>query len=241
MMHHEAHARTSQGLHRDHVLGRTLTRLTAMSLAELMEANAVLDDLAYGWGNASYAATAEMLRAVVRLAAATPGPILECGSGLTTLLLGLVADRTGNRVWTLEHLSDWGARLRQVLADARVGSVRLGVSPLRSYGAFAWYTPSLADMPRDFALVICDGPPSGTAGGRYGLMPVMHGHLRPGCVILLDDVHRPDEQKVFARWLSECNATPSPWPTRHVNTTARRFGLLTLPADGQRSPRQYYG
>jgi predicted O-methyltransferase YrrM len=169
-MPHERYARVAQELHRSHVLRRTLTQFAAMSLAELMEVDGVLDDLAYGWGNASYTATPQMLQDVVRLAAAAQGPILECGSGLTTLLLGLVADRAKNQVWTLEHLPDWAARVRQILAEAHVGSVHLCVSSLLSYGAFAWYAPPLADMPRDFALTICDaGRQEGRRGGATAL------------------------------------------------------------------------
>ena len=55
--------------------------------------------------------------------------------------------------------------------------------------------------------VVCDGPPSGTVGGRYGLVPVMREHLRPGCVILLDDAWREDERAVARRWDSELGAT----------------------------------
>src|SRR5881296_3729307 len=67
------------------------------------------------WGNPSFAAKLEYLEEVARRGASVGGPILECGSGLTTLLLGLVAVRRGVDVWTLEHLPDWHDRVAQDL------------------------------------------------------------------------------------------------------------------------------
>jgi hypothetical protein len=64
-------------------------------------------------------------------------------------------------------------------------------------------------MPDRFGLVVCDGPPSQTLGGRYGLAPVMKDRLGPGCVILLDDASREGEQEVVQRWAKELPCTVS--------------------------------
>ena len=61
-------------------------------------------------------------------------------------------------------------------------------------------------MPDKFGLVICDGPPGNTIGGRYGLIPVMRTRLSKGTLILLDDASRPDEQNIAERWRQELNA-----------------------------------
>jgi len=50
-----------------------------------------LNELIVGWGNEGFAAQVDYLEEVSRHAAKTPGPILECGSGLTTIVLGLLA------------------------------------------------------------------------------------------------------------------------------------------------------
>ena len=80
-------------------------------------------------------------------------------------------------------------------------------------------------MPKDFSLVICDGPPARTPGGRYGLLPVMKSHLRPGCVILLDDVSRLEEREIIARWAEESGAKYS------FEGAEKPFGILTLPSE----------
>jgi hypothetical protein len=62
-------------------------------------------------------------------------------------------------------------------------------------------------MPGRFALVVCDGPPYDTKGGRYGLVPRMRERLQPGCVILLDDAYREQERAIARRWKAELGAS----------------------------------
>lgn len=49
-------------------------------------------------------------------------------------------------------------------------------------------------MPRDFSLVLCDGPPASTVGGRSGTLPRLHPHLGDEYVVLIDDAHRDGER-----------------------------------------------
>jgi len=167
-----------------------------------------LDDLAelrFGWGNAGWSADLVYIQQMARRAATVEGPILECGSGLTTLVLGLVAGRRGVPVWSMEHHAEWHARMASVLARLRL-STDLRLVPMNDYGEYTWYAPPREEMPTDFALVICDGPPGDTPGGRYGLLPVMREHLAPGAVVLLDDASRPEEVAVLRRWGEEAGA-----------------------------------
>jgi len=166
----------------------------------------VVAELVAAWGNEGFSSLNEYIFAFIRHARQTPGPILECGSGLSTLLLGLEAERRGIKVWTLEHHPEWAERMRQELTTCGITSVEFCQAPLRAYGEFAWYDPPLDRMPSDFSLVICDGPPGDTLGGRYGMVPIMKPRLQPGCVILLDDYERADEQTAAARWVVETGA-----------------------------------
>jgi predicted O-methyltransferase YrrM len=159
--------------------------------------------LVYGWANMHYSAREEFLAGCVAHALTTPGPILECGSGLSTVLLGAIAKRRRQRVWALEHHPDWDARVRRALDRYRLDSVVLCTAPLGRYGAYHWYAPPLEEMPERFSLVVCDGPPGNTKGGRYGMLPLMKDRLAPGCVILLDDAERPAELAIAERWAEE--------------------------------------
>lgn len=167
----------------------------------------VVAELVAAWGNESFSSLGEYIFAIVRHARLGGGSILECGSGLSTLLLGLEAGRKGRRVWTLEHHPEWAGRMERELRDETIDAVTLCRAPLRTFGAYAWYDAPNDRMPRDFSLVICDGPPGDTPGGRYGMLPQVRDLLAPGCVILLDDYERPDEQTAAAKWVAETGAT----------------------------------
>ena len=174
--------------------------------AALLPGSRLLSELVDAWANEGWSARGEYLGACVAEALACRGPILECGSGLTTLLLGLVARRRGLFVWTLEHSAEWGARVARELAAIGDLPVELNVKALRQEREFDWYDPPLPSMPPLFSLVVCDGPPHSTRGGRYGLAPTMQDRLPPGCVILLDDAARGPEQEIAARWAMELRA-----------------------------------
>jgi hypothetical protein len=161
---------------------------------------ALLSDLVQGWGNA-WSAQHEFLSACLQHVGETDGPVLECGSGLSTVLIGAVAQSRGIRVYSLEHEPKWATRVQKYLRKYRIHSVTMCLAPIRSYGDFDWYAlPSLQTIPPKVSLVICDGPPGGTRGGRYGLVPVMLDKLSPECVILLDDGARDDERSIANRW-----------------------------------------
>jgi len=158
----------------------------------------VWNELVDGWDDRRWAAGVEYLDAVASAAVDEHGPILECGSGLTTLVLARIARGTGVQVWTLEHdarcFQRVGSRLRSAGLEANVLH-----APLRDYGSFDWYDVDPARLPA-FSLVVCDGPPKRTRGGRFGLVPVLGERLAPGCLILLDDAAREGEREVLNRW-----------------------------------------
>jgi predicted O-methyltransferase YrrM len=168
----------------------------------------LLAELIQCWGN-SWSVQTEYLDACLREARTTTGPILECGSGLSTLLIGAVAQSRGARVWSLEHEPKWAEIIQKYLHKYRIFSVTVSLAPIRSYGDFDWYAlPSLQTLPGKISMVICDGPPGGTRGGRYGLVPVMLDKLRHDCVLLLDDGAREQERLIANRWGQMIMAKP---------------------------------
>jgi hypothetical protein len=152
--------------------------------------------LIVGWANENMSAGEEFLQAIFRHAGEAKGPILECGSGLSTLVLGIAARRSGQRVWSLENDPFWVSVVQSALNRFQIDNVKVCQAPLRNYGRFEWYDPPREQLAAGFALVICDGPQGTTRGGRYGLMPVLGSHLRKGCMILLDDAARDDGRRL---------------------------------------------
>ena len=193
--------------HRDFVFGRAMKQFLNDPGACATPGNSILIDLIYGWGNEDWSALDEYLAGCITHALVAQGATLECGSGLSTLLLGAIAQRQGRSHWALEHTPEWATRVQRYLKRYQLDAVRLCAKPLKDYGAFCWYDAPLEAMPDQFSLVICDGPPGFTKGGRYGLVPIMNERLKAGCVILLDDAGRAEECAIATRWQTELGAS----------------------------------
>lgn len=180
-------------------LAAACRRLTRGAQRGQLPARGDVVRLALAWGNLGYAAGFSYLNFVAGHVGRNPGPILECGSGATTLLMGALTRHRQTPIRVLEHNRDWYDYLCRILEALRFEHVQMRYAPLTDYDNFQWYQAP-AQIVDPFRLVVCDGPPSSTSGGRYGLVPVMQDQLAKDCVILLDDTHRRGEQDAIAGW-----------------------------------------
>lgn len=181
---------------RRHTLSRTLHQIASLPPGTI-PSRRMLTSLRSAWGNEGWSGSPDYLEEVARRALATTGPILECGSGLTTILLGLLAGRRGIEVWSLEDRKEWQCHVSRILERYNVPGVTVSLSPLKEYANSTWYSlPS--GMPERFTLVICDGPGVSYAS-RYGLVPVLGQRLVAGALILADDSLHMTE--IIDRWL----------------------------------------
>lgn len=154
-----------------------------------------LVDLMRGWDN-PWAATPELLLACYLHAAAADGPILETGSGLSTLVMAAAAARAGHEVHALEHDRDWYEKTKRAIERYRLSNVRLHWAPLEEYAGFLWYSLPLT-LPERFALVLCDGPPR--RYGRHGLFALL-GEAIAGADVLADDAADEALLAPLRRW-----------------------------------------
>jgi hypothetical protein len=160
----------------------------------------IINDLIYGWGNMGWSSYQNYTYAIINASRQTSGPVLECGSGLSTLILGIIAQERNFDVWTLEHHESWANHIKRHLTRQNINSVKVCFTPLKTYENFQWYDTDGILPEIDFSLVICDGPPHDTRGGRYGLLPVMYKKLANRSIILLDDYMRKEEKLIVKKW-----------------------------------------
>lgn len=156
--------------------------------------------LMLAWGNIGYAAGFSYLRHMASKVRQSNGPILECGSGVSTLLIAALSRRSQTEVIVLENSETWHQFMSQVIHALGYEHVRIVHAPLVEYEDFLWYQVSAVSPNAPISLVVCDGPPGKTQGGRYGLLPVMKHHFADNCIVLLDDTHRQSEQNIIGDW-----------------------------------------
>jgi hypothetical protein len=141
------------------------------------------------WGN-SWALSPEALFTSSVLARHTKAPILECGSGLSTLCLAAATDQP---VYALESSPAWASRVDRLARDNGLNNVRVHLTDVKSHGDFEWY----ADVPREtYGLVLCDGPPRKT--GRGGLFKLLKEEISRAFILIDDIVHIPTRESVDA-------------------------------------------
>jgi hypothetical protein len=109
-------------------------------------------EIAEWWQNREYAGGIGMTMACLLLSKKVTGQILECGSGLTTLIMAI----NGAEVHSLEHDPIWADRTKNALKTLGL-SAHVHYAPIRDHGKYRWYE-SWPKLDR-ISLLVCDGPP----------------------------------------------------------------------------------
>lgn len=159
------------------------------------------------WGNAIWRADGGFLLAMIEWMQRTRGSVLECGSGLSTLMLAAAGSAQARSVHALEHNPAWLGHVRSSLPDRLRQTVHLHHAPVCSYPGFNWYDVGDLQPTESFGFIVCDGPPGSTPGGRYGLVPLLRDRFAPGAIIILDDAQRRAERRIVDRWCAELPAS----------------------------------
>lgn len=186
-------------IHQQYVFKRAVNELKLMIDRNVIDKK-LLERLIYGWGNQGYSAQTDYLETCIEYAYKTNKAILECGTGLSTIVVGMIAQKKGVELFSFEHHKEWGTKVSKAIQKIGLKSVSININPLKDYGLYCWYDIHTANIPSDIGLVICDGPPAQTKGGRFGLVPQIDSLFVPGAVILMDDTARDAERIVMEKW-----------------------------------------
>ncbi len=198
---------TSQASIRRLLLHRELMSLDRNLVRGQLPSERAMERLVRAWDNQAWSTGVPLLAAIFEWLPKTTGSIVECGSGLSTLMLASAAHASARNVFSFEHEPSWGARVFEHLPPHLRSYVEVAITPLQNFGEFDWYSEGQHSIPTSIGFVLCDGPPGATRGGRYGLAPRLRDRLAPGCIVLLDDTQRSEEQAIVRRWCSELPAT----------------------------------
>jgi hypothetical protein len=138
------------------------------------------------WG-----AQIDVLALAVGLARNASKPILEAGSGLSTVLMAAATDQT---VYCLEHHAFYAAQTEFLARQAGVSNICIVQNPIKD----EWYDieSDLPDLPSSFSLGVVDGPPR-IFGDRMGFFPVFGEKCD---TILIDDADDRGYREKLSDW-----------------------------------------
>ncbi len=143
------------------------------------------------WG-----ARRDVLSLCVEAARKAGGPIIETGSGLSTVLM---AAATKEKVWCIEHSEYFANELRRLAALAGVGNIALVTAELKD----GWYDlmEDAAAFPHRFAVGLVDGPPR-IHGDRLKFFDIFGDRTS---LIICDDSDDADYVEKIAKWAKDRN------------------------------------
>jgi hypothetical protein len=137
------------------------------------------------------------------------GPILEVGSGITSILAGIACARNGQTVHSLEHDIDWFRFTRNMIQMWKLKPNALYYAPLKEYPEhmdrknpntpLMWYS-DLEDIPEKFDVVIIDGPPR--RFGRDGIYKLILDRIKDATWIL-DDMEEKEALALVTEYATE--------------------------------------
>jgi len=186
-------------------LHRSIVKLRASKTPD----RELLEMLRRAWGNESMSADVTYISELAARVMNCRTSILECGSGITTIVAAVLAEKRGLTVWTLEQDRDWARYVERAVARNGIRNTKIIYAPLHEYDGYVWYDVDRLELPTRFDLVLCDGPfiieqwGASHAQWRYGVLPVLASRGIELGEILLDDATEPRASNVLKRWFEE--------------------------------------
>lgn len=161
--------------------GLTLEHLIPRIRAGVENPSTDYDEIFHFGGN-EWAADPEVLALCVGVARKCRGPIIETGSGLSSILMA--AANPEQEVHALEHSELYAERTRQLAKEADVPNLTVHCVPSNDF----WYDLSRAAIKHSkFAFGFCDGPPR-----LLGTRMRFFDEIAPKCVAIAVDDYGTD-------------------------------------------------
>lgn len=182
-----AHIRRQQGTTLRWVADRIRARCEAPE-----DYTEVFDFIDNPWG-----ASDELLIIAVAAARNATGPILETGSGLSTVLMA--AANPDQIVFCLEHNPHFANQTRAMAQAAGVTNIAIVHCELVN-GFYSLSESDIAEIPKSFALALHDGPPRQIGNRNIFFSP---GWAEECGMIICDDADNPSYRTFLEKWTRE--------------------------------------
>jgi len=164
--------------------------------------SSVIAELYAHWGDPLSQDAERYLASCMNETLRVEGPVLQCGAGLATVVLGALCARSGEarrHLWCLEQDPHWANYIRSTLTLYGIGNTSVVVTRPQLFDGYVWYALDTERLPKQFALALCDGARA-TPRGVVGLIERLEDRLPADSVILANGVFRPNDQQRVANW-----------------------------------------
>ncbi|MEX0331050.1 MAG: O-methyltransferase [Puniceicoccaceae bacterium] len=195
------------------LLNRIGAQTNASSLRAAYDANALMRFAKYLKADLPWTTSAVAPRALAVLANEVVihqrRNIVECGCGISTLVLADILAPLGGQVTTIDDDPDWIEIVKGMTAHlSNINFVHAPLSATQLKGTeYKWYdTEILSDAlaPGGFDMVFVDGPKATESPlARYPAYYFLKEYLSEDFVIFLDDTARRGEREISRLWQSE--------------------------------------
>ena len=175
-------------------LNHLTLRIVSSKIKDKKETPADIVEVSNYIGN-KWGAEVDFLATAIALARNSNGPILEAGSGLSTILMAAATKET---VFCLEHDNVHASKLVSMATEAGVRGIGLCVCPIKN----GWYDlTDYPDLPNKFSLAVVDGPPRNISNRK-----IFFDKLgKTANLILCDDTNEKEYKDYLTGWCKANN------------------------------------
>lgn len=148
-----------------------------------------------------------LLKLVELVITDTPKYIVELGSGVSSVVLGLALNKFNKgKLLSIDHEFDFAQKTKKLIEVNKLEeTVEVMYCPLTVYrykeSIWNWYDLSNVNFEHEIDILVVDGPPRKLQDkSRFPALTILMDKLSSEATIVLDDANRINEQQVIKDW-----------------------------------------
>ena len=158
-----------------------------------------------------WAASPDYLNVIVEnLLRYRPRTVIECGSGVSTLITAYILEKIGGgKIYSLDHEQKFGQQTAELLQlHGLTDYAEVIYAPLTTHHigdkTYQWYDLSRLPTTAPIDFITVDGPPiTLQKNARYPALPLLSARCADRVCVVIDDFNRPDDAATGQMWLRE--------------------------------------
>lgn len=179
------------------------TQFEALQSLRLLFPEAVYLPPTRGWaGSPDF-----LLKLVELVIIETPNYVVELGSGVSSIVIGLALDKFNKgKLISIDHEFEFAQKTKKFIEINKLKEiVEVKYCPLSKYKYeelnWDWYNLSNVNFEQKIDLLVVDGPPRNIQNkSRFPALTNLIDKLSPQATIVLDDANRDNEKEVVKEW-----------------------------------------